>query len=133
MCSENNAILLLSTISKGLSKPSCVRRSTQSTFSGGSAPHSHALLGFFMHVSVIFEWSLVVNTLGDWVGVFVLYTLSERSYSPETPEGDLHALGQLRANQIHLSASEHLKNALVHKNKHTEKLSESSKMLSTVK
>lgn len=36
--------------------------------------------------------------------VFVLYLLCESSYSPETPVGDLHALGELRANQIYFSA-----------------------------
>lgn len=81
------------------------------------------------HACVLFELSLAVNTLGDWVGegvLFVLYLLSERSYSPETPAGDLHALEQPRANQVYFSAQEHHKHAHIQRNQqvHTEKLTD---------
>lgn len=46
--------------------------------------------------------------------VFVLYLLSESSYSPETPVGDLHALGELRANQIYFSALHCLAQTFAH-------------------
>ncbi len=67
--------------------------------------------------------------VGVWVGgslVFVRYLLSERSYSPETPEGDLHALEQPRANQVHFSAQERHEHAHIHGNKrtHGEKLTD---------
>lgn len=73
------------------------------------------------HAHVSFELSLAVNTLGVGEGVVgvVFYLLSERSYSPETPAGDLHALEQPRANQIHFSAQEHHRNVHMHRNKHT--------------
>lgn len=80
------------------------------------------------HACVSSELSLAVNTLGDWavavvvvVVVFVLYLLSERSYSPETPAGDLHALEQPRANQVHFSARERNKHA-GNKHAHAENL-----------
>lgn len=79
---------------------------------------------FFMHVFRLNCPSL--STLGDWavvvvVVVFVLYLLSERSYSPETPAGDLHALEQPRANQVHFSARERNKHA-GNKHAHAENL-----------
>lgn len=62
--------------------------------------------------------SLTVNTMGDWVGegrgVFTLYLMSKRSYSPVMPAGDLHVLEQLRASQVHFSAQEQPKHVYIH-------------------
>lgn len=88
-------------------------------------------------VHVSFELSLAVNTLGDWVVgerlsgwhvvvlVMELYLLSEKSYSPETLAGDLHALEELRANQVQSSAQKHHRHSQIHTQKqhiHTEKI-----------
>lgn len=87
--------------------------STQLPFKGKSAVYSHTLLVFFMLVFHLNCPSL--STLGVSGGeVFVLYLFRGRSYSRETPEGDLHALEQPRADQIHFSAQEH------HAHTHTE-------------
>lgn len=103
--------------------PFYVRCSTQLTFNMRSAAYSHALLGFFLHVFHLNCPFLSTLWMIGW-RVFVLYLLSVRSYSPETPGGDLHALEKLRANQIHFSAREHHKRARGHRSKHmhTEKL-----------
>lgn len=81
---------------------------------------------FFMcvfHVSCLSLSTLwVIGQGGGGLGgrsmVFVLYLLSERSYSPERPAGDLHSLKQPRANQVHYSTPESHKHAHIYRNKH---------------
>ena len=49
----------------------CGRSDVNQLFRGEIQQLLHALLRFFMHVSVSYQWSLLVNTLADWVSVFV--------------------------------------------------------------
>lgn len=85
-------------------------------FQRESAAYSHNL-PFFFSMLVFHLNCPSLSTLRVSGGeVFVLYLFRVRSYYRETPEGDLHALEQPRADQIHFSVQEH------HAHTHAEEL-----------
>lgn len=123
VCSEDNILspdffVLLSTTKKKGPNYTIVR----------FAAYSHALLGFVRHVFHLNCPSLSTFWVIGWVRRWCLYFICwvKRSYSPETPAGDLHALEQPRVNQVHFAAREHHKHAHIHRDKHmhAEKLTD---------